>query len=255
MPVPGAMAEDAVRGQAVAIPAKGASIGGYLARPRTGRGPGLLVLHEAFGLNEHIRDLARRFAGAGFVALAPDLYSRSGAADPADLAAVMAQMFALPDAQVIEDLDAAAVYLREHADAGPGVGAVGFCSGGRQALLHACSGSATLDAVVDCWGGFVLRATPDDEVTPERPVPVIDLVPSVRCPVLAVGGTDDVNPSPEDLMLLHARLRQHGKPGRVRIFEGAGHAFLADYRPTYREQPAHALWAEMLSFLRESLER
>lgn len=251
--VPGAVDPAAVLSEEVTVERDGTPVRGYLARPRSGTpAPGLLVLHEAFGLNEHIRDLARRFAGAGFVALAPDLYSRTGAPDPADMPAVLEAMFALPDEQVVADLDALAAYLRGRSDVTGAVGEIGFCAGGRQVLLHACS-SRAVDAAVDCWGGYIRRARPEAEVTASRPVPVIDLVPRLSCPLLAVGGVEDTNPSPADLAELETRLRAAGKPGRVRVFDGAGHAFLADYRPTYRPEAAHALWGEVIEFLRAHL--
>jgi carboxymethylenebutenolidase len=252
--VPGAVTHpELLETQDVTYASQGASILAYLARPRSGGPyPGLIVIHEAFGLNEHIRDVTRRFAAQGFVALAPNLYSRGPGFDPNDRSAVMAAMMALPDAQVVADLEAAARYLREQPGTTGKVGCIGFCSGGRQTLLFACSSSA-LDAAVDCWGGFITRATPTDTVTPSRPVPPIDLVDRLACPLYAVFGEEDPNPSPADAKALEERLRAAHKTFQVEIFPNAGHAFFADYRESYREAAAFALWPKVLDFFRQHL--
>ncbi|MCL8206985.1 MAG: dienelactone hydrolase family protein [Actinomycetia bacterium] len=239
--------------QHVTYAGQGATISAYLARPRSGGPyPALIVIHEAFGPNEHIHDVTRRFAAQGFVALAPNLYSRGPAFDPADRAAAMAAMFALPDAQAVADLEGAARFLREQPGTTGKVGCIGFCSGGRQTLLLACS-STVLDAAVDCWGGFITRATPTDVVTETRPVPVIDLVDRLACPLYAVFGAEDANPSPADAKLLEERLAAAHKTYTVEIFPDAGHAFFADYRDTYREAAAFALWPKVLDFFRRHL--
>src|SRR6202034_3888766 len=105
----------------------------YLARPKArGTYPGVLILHEAFGLVEHERDVARRFANAGFIALAPDIYSRVGALKNAsDMTEVRAKMFGIPDAQLVRDFEAAAAFVRSQPGASGKVGCVGFCVGGR----------------------------------------------------------------------------------------------------------------------------
>ena len=160
---------------------------GYLARPKApGTYPGVVILHEAFGLVEHERDVARRFAQAGFIALAPDVYSRVGALKNAtDMKEVMAKMFGIADAQLVRDFEAAAGFVRAQPGSNGKVGCVGFCVGGRWTLLFACS-SDKVNAAVDCWGGFIHRATPDAETTPARPKPILDLVGQLHCPLFAV---------------------------------------------------------------------
>ena len=147
----------------------------YVARGvGAGPRPGIIVIHEAFGMVPHISDLARRFAGAGYNAIAPNLYSRGGSPDPTDFPEVFKVMFAKSDAEAVADLDAAAAHLRGLDNANGKVGVIGFCSGGRQTLLFACSSQAP-DAAIDCWGGFVDRATPDDITTANRPTPVAEI--------------------------------------------------------------------------------
>ncbi len=140
--------------------ARGDQVGAYLAAPAdAGAHPGIVVIHEAGGLGEHIRDVANRFANLGYTALGVDLYTREGGPPPlSDMQAVMERLFAMSDATALGDLEAAADLLRARPDANGKVGCIGFCMGGRFALLFACA-SARLDAVVDCWGGFIDRAT------------------------------------------------------------------------------------------------
>jgi carboxymethylenebutenolidase len=233
----------------VTFTSDGYAMQAYLARPRKPGGyPGVLVLHEAFGLVEHTRDVARRFANVGLIALAPNVYSRIGApADPKDMNTVRTKMFGLNDSQIVADLEAAAAFLRAQQGASGKVGCVGFCVGGRWTLLLACS-SGKIDAAIDCWGGFIMRATPEAVTMAERPTPVIDMVSRLRCPLYAVVGEEDQNPSPADANDLRSRLQNAGKTATVEVFKNAGHAFFADYRPSYREAAAFELWPKMVSF-------
>jgi carboxymethylenebutenolidase len=125
--------------------------------------------------------------------------------------------------------------------------------GGRYTLLFACS-SDRLNAAVDCWGGFIDKATPDQRSTPERPVPPLELADKLRCPLLAAIGAEDQNPSPEIGAQLLERASSSGREVKVDIYEGAGHAFFADYRPTYRPEPAAKLWGEIVPFFARHLQ-
>lgn len=254
MPVPGEVKNpEALRTSDVRIASEPGTINGYLAQPATaGAYPGIIVIHEAFGIVEHIKDIARRFANIGFNALAPDLYTRVGPPDPNSMDSVLPKMFGLSDAQVVRDLESAAAHLRGLPGATGKVGVIGFCSGGRQTLLFACS-SDKVDAAVDCWGGFIQRAKPDAETTPERPTKVIDLASNLRCPLLAVFGAEDQNPSVADAEEMRSRLTQAGKTFEMKIFQDAGHAFLADYRPHYREKAAFELWPQIVAFFETHL--
>lgn len=237
-----------VRIEEVVFASDGSAVDAYLARPaEEGPRAGIVVVHEIFGLVDHIRDVARRFANIGYDALSPDLYSRVGAPESLEVDVARAKAFSLDDAQVVRDLESAAGYLRGLDDATGKVGLIGFCSGGRYALLAACT-SGAFDAAVDCWGGFLTRATPDEETTPTRPTRAIDLAGSLRCPLYAVFGENDSNPSPDVARELERRLPAEGPPGTVEVFAGAGHAFFADYRPTYVEAAAFELWPKVLRF-------
>jgi carboxymethylenebutenolidase len=254
--VPGALTDtSAVSAQDVLFAgADGELVGGYVACPNDeDRHPGLIVIHEAGGLREHIKDVTRRFANVGYVALAVDLYAREGGPPPTDdMQAVLARLFSMPDARILADLEGAADLLRNRPDTTGKVGCVGFCMGGRLTLMFACA-SDRLDAAVDCWGGFIDAATPDRRSTPQRPVPPLEMVPRLHCPLMAAIGAEDHNPSPEIGERLRQALEQTPHETRVDVYQGAGHAFFADYRPTYRPQPAALLWERMVPFLARHL--
>jgi carboxymethylenebutenolidase len=233
----------------------GVQVNGYLARPAgPGSHPGVIVIHEASGLIDHIRDVSNRFANIGYVALAVDLYTREGGPPPmGDMQAVMERLFAIPDARVLGDLEGAADYLRGREDVSGRVGCIGFCMGGRYTLLFACS-SDRLDAAVDCWGGFIDKATPEQRSTPERPVPPLELADRLHCPLLAAIGAEDQNPFPATGEQLRKRAAKSGQEVKVDVYEGAGHAFFADYRPLYRPEPAAKLWQEIVPFFARHLQ-
>jgi carboxymethylenebutenolidase len=234
--------------------AGGEQINGYLARPaEAGTRPGMIVIHEAGGLADHIRDVVARFANIGYVTLGVDLYTRDGGPpDTSDLPALFARLFSMSDATVLGDLEGAADHLRARGDVSGKVGCIGFCMGGRYTLLFACA-SDRLDAAVDCWGGFIDRATPDERSTPERPTPPLELAPQLSCPLMAAIGAEDQNPSPALAEEIGERTRAAGQEVDVEVYEGAGHAFFADYRPSYRPAPAAELWARVVPFLERHL--
>src|SRR5438067_12890803 len=185
--VPGVVTDPSrIKGGVIALSSGGGNIAAYLAQPnQPGNYPGIVVIQEAFGLVDHICDLARRFANIGYNACAPALYwRRGGPTNPEDINTVFPVMFGLPDSEAVQDLEAAAACLRSLPGATGKVGAIGFCSGGRHTLLFACS-SNKVDAAVDCWGGFTHRATPDAESTPARPTPILNLVDRLSLPLFA----------------------------------------------------------------------
>lgn len=253
--VPGALTDRSrVIAEELVVDSGGSPLRAHLARPATpGTRPGIVVVHEAFGLNDHIRDVADRLANVGFDALAPELYSREGPPQPeADWNVLRAKMSAMPDSRVVADLEACAAHLRSLDGASGRVGCIGFCMGGRCALLFGAN-SGSVDAVVDCWGGNLDRAGPDAETTAARPQRVIDMLDGVRCPVLLVGGAEDQNPSPDLLREVKSRLAAQGVDVRLDLYDDAGHAFFADYRPSYNEIAAHALWPRIVEFFERTL--
>jgi carboxymethylenebutenolidase len=257
--VPGAVTDpDGVRAEDLTYTgAEGTPVNGYLAAPAApagaAGGPAIVVIHEAGGLGEHIKDVTNRLANLGYLALGVDLYTREGGPPPLqDMQAVMTRLFSMSDATALGDLEGAADFLRTRENCNGKVACIGFCMGGRFTLLFACA-SDRLDAAVDCWGGFIDKATPQARSTAARPTPPLEIADRLTCPLLAVIGAEDQNPSPE----LGEQLREHaaasGQEVKVDVYEGAGHAFFADHRPNYRPGPAAKLWPEIVSFLSRHL--
>jgi carboxymethylenebutenolidase len=154
------------------------------------------------------------------------------------------------DAQVTRDVDAPATWLKAQPYSSGRVGIIGFCSGGRQAYMLACT-LDSIDAAVDCWGGRVIP-TPE-EVTPLRPRPVIEMTPDMRVPLLGIFGNDDQNPDVEQVNQTEAVLRQHGKDYEFHRYDGAGHGFFATDRPGYRPEQAVDGWKKVFGFFERHL--
>ena len=228
----------------------GQTLRAYAAWPEGGGTlPGLVIVPDVRGLAEHYRDVARRFAGEGFVALAVDLYSREGAPDLPDMSAVLGWIRALPDTRVLADLAAAVGYLgrRDEVDA-HAIGITGFCLGGQYALMAAC----VVPGIAACvsWYGM-LRYAETDAVKPASP---LDLAPELQCPYLGLFGEDDALIPLTDVLELKHILEQADKRFEIVTYPGAGHAFFNDTRPdTYRAEAARAAWPRALTFLRRQL--
>jgi len=214
-----------------------------------GRRPGVIVVPDVRGLSEHYRDVARRFAAEGFFALAVDLYSREGAPELPDMAAVFRWIAALPDTRVLGDLAAAIGYLgrRPEVDA-HAIGITGFCLGGQYALMAAC----TVPGLAACvsWYGMLRYA----ETNATKPASPLDLAPDLQCPYLGLfGGADALIPA-VDVADLRAILEQAEKRFEIVTYPGAGHAFFNDTRPdTYHSDAAGDAWPRAVAFLRRQL--
>jgi carboxymethylenebutenolidase len=220
---------------------------GYAAWPRGAHPlPGLVLVPDVRGLSEHYRDVARRFAAEGFFTLAVDLYSREGAPDLPDMAAVFRWMRALPDRRVLADLAAAVECLAGRSEVrADAIGITGFCMGGQYALMAAC----TVERLVACvsWYGM-LRYAETDELKPVSP---LGLAPGLVCPYLGLFGADDAIIPVADVEALRAILTRAGKTFEFEVYPGAGHAFFNDTRPdVYRPETAADAWRRALGFLR-----
>ena len=227
----------------------GAQIDAYMSRPAAqGRYPGVVVVMEAMGLLDHIKDVARRFAAEGYIAVAPNLYTREGSPDPDNLDEVRKLLFAAPDSQPVADLEGAADYIRSQPDCTGKVGAIGFCTGGRYTLVLACK-SNVLEAAIDSAGGYIVEETQ----TAARPVSPIDMIPTLSCPLLALFGEEDSNPPPAHAARLKDELEKHGKAYEIRMYPNTGHAFFADYRPSYRPAAAQDMWHRVVVFYEKHL--
>ena len=230
------------------IPVADGELPGYRAAPADGGPfPTVLVVQEIFGVHEHIRDVCRRLAGAGYLAVAPELYARQGdVSRMSDVQQIVGQVVAkVPDAQVLADLDATAAWAARSGRGDPEKLAVtGFCWGGRIVWLYAAH-SAKLRAGVAWYGRL---EGPADPLHPRHP---LELAGALKAPVLGLyGGADEGIPS-ESIERMRAALKKAGSPSEIVVYPGAPHGFHADYRPSYRESEAKDGWQRMLAWFRK----
>lgn len=231
--------------------AQGDEIEAYLARPEGGqqRG-GVVVIHHMPGYDRGTKEIVRRFAELGYDAICPNLYWREApGAAPDDAAAVGRARGGVPDERLVGDVAGAAEALRALPTSNGRVGVIGYCSGGRQAVLAACS--LDLDAAVDCYGAFVTGNPP--EGFPLRVTNLVDRLPQLRAPLLGLFGAEDKYPGPEQVGELERILTEHGKEFDFHSYEGAGHAFFATDRPSYNVAAANDGWERITAFYAKHL--
>lgn len=228
----------------VKIKVKDGEIPAYRAMPATGKDfPVVLVVQEIFGVHEHIKDICRRFAKKGYLAVAPDLYVRQG--DVSNLTAfpeILKIVSKVPDEQVMADLDATVAWVKEtgkgNADK---LGITGFCWGGRIVWLYSAH-NPNLKAGAAWYGRLVGMADP---LHPKNP---IDLVNDLKAPVLGLyGGADNGIPN-NTVEQMQKALKVAGKPGEIVLYPETPHGFHADYRPTYRKEHADNGWKRLLDW-------
>jgi carboxymethylenebutenolidase len=238
---------DAVLAETINLRADGGDlIPAYFARPMgDGPYPGVVVIHHMPGYDESTKEIARTFAVNGYTALCPNLHHREApGAAPADASQAVRDAGGVPDARCIADVDAAAHYLRDVPSSNGKVGVIGYCSGGRQAYLVACS--LPFDAAVDCYGGGVNASA--DQLTERTPVAPIDLTANLSCPLLGLFGAQDKRPSPADVAAIDAELQRHGKTFEFHSYPDAGHAFFSVDRPMYNVAAALYGWQRIWDF-------
>jgi carboxymethylenebutenolidase len=213
---------------------EGETLTGYLACPAgEGRWPGLVVIQEWWGLDEHIKDVARRFAGEGFAVLAPDLYHGAVASEPDEARELV---MALDTDEAVREIRQAVAFLgAQDYVAGSQVGIVGFCLGGRL-VLQTVRVEGHLGAAVAFYGS---------PLTPQEAT-------KVRVPVLGLYGAQDQIPVP-DVRAMHEAFDRAGVENELYVYEGASHAFFNDTRPTYRPEAATDAWPRTLAWFRKHL--
>jgi carboxymethylenebutenolidase len=214
------------------------------------RAPVLLVVHEIFGVHEHIKDLCRRFAKLGYFAIAPDLFARQGDATkvPDIKQLVQTIVSKASDTQVLGDLDATLAWAARQPRANvERLGITGFCWGGRITWLYAAHQPALKAGVA--WYGKVVGDK--DELHPKHPV---DIASELRAPVLGLYGGQDHGISQESLAQMKSALAQSpsdaAKRCELHVYPDAGHAFAADYRPSYRKADAEDGFKRMQAWLK-----
>ena len=219
----------------------------YRAQPRGKTGvPVVLVISEIFGVHEHIKDVARRFAKQGYMAIAPDLFVRQG--DPtkvANIADLMKDIIArTPDAQVMSDLDTVVAWAKQRGGDTEKLGITGFCWGGRITWLYAAH-NLDVKAGVAWYGRLVGEATP---MTPKHP---IDVAQNLKVPVLGLYGGKDGGIPLDTVKRMQAALDKGNSRSTIHVYPDADHAFHADYRPNYNELDAKDGWNRALAWFRK----
>lgn len=223
--------------ETVSFGADGADAPGYLARPGDGGPhPGVVVIQEVWGLDEHIKDVTRRFANEGFVAVAPDLYRGKIAIDIEEARKIRMEM---QFDQAMLDLQGALDYLKGRDDVAPKkLGVIGFCMGGSLTQQIALQ-SADVGAAAAYYGG---RGAP----SPEE-------MAAIRCELLALYGEEDQGIPQETVDALRGALERAGRPHEIVVYPGAPHAFFNDTRPSYRDEAAQDAWRRTLALFRRAL--
>jgi carboxymethylenebutenolidase len=221
-------------GQMVKFPANGGTTDGYLATPASGKGPGILVIQEWWGLVGHIKSVADRFAAEGFTALAPDMYHGKTADEP-DAAGKL--FMALNIGQAEKDLKGAATYLAQHSSTAK-LGVIGFCMGGQLALFAATL-NPNIGATVDFYGVH-------PNVKPDYS--------KLSGPVLGIFAEKDAFVTPETAKQVDAEIRKAGKQSEIHIYPGVDHAFFNDEnKGAYNKPAADDAWRRVLAFFRGNL--
>jgi carboxymethylenebutenolidase len=243
---------DGILAETTAINGHGGDlIEAYFARP-LGPGPfgSVVVIHHLPGYDAATKEIVRRFATLGYVAVMPNLYSREApGARPDDAAALVRAQGGVPDDRLVGEVAGAAAYLRALPYTNGKVGVIGYCSGGRQSFLAATS--LPLDAAVDCYGAFVVGAVP--EGMPLKVGPIVDRAPQLNCPLLGLFGAEDQYPSPEHVLELQQALDAAGKTYEFHSYADAGHGFFATDRPSYRPAAATEGWQRIEEFFARCL--
>ena len=235
------------------IPIGSFQLPAYVSRPEKAKGnlPIIIVVSEIFGVHEYIADVTRRFAKLGYLAIAPEFFTRAG--DPntyGTIAEIQSNIVAkTPDAQVLNDLQGALVWAGKNGGDLKRVGVTGFCWGGRITWL-----SATLPQVKAgvAWYGRVIG-----EKTENSPRHPVDLAADLKVPVLGLYGGADTGISLESVDQMRAALAQAApknpaaKASLIEVYPDAPHAFHADYRATYREGPAKDGWEKCIAWFKK----
>ncbi len=238
----------------VKIPVSDGQIPAYRAMPSKGKKfPVALVVQEIFGVHEHIKDICRRFAKLGYMAIAPALYARQGDVSGMQMEDIMKVVAKVPDSQVMSDLDASVAYARStgKADA-KHVGITGFCWGGRIVWLYSAH-SKDLDAGVAWYGRLV--AAPNAKPNPLMPQQPIDLVDQLHAPVLGLYGGKDQGIPQDTVEQMKAALKKSkskaAQGSEIIVYPEAGHGFNADYRPSYNKEAATDGWRRLQAWFKQ----
>jgi carboxymethylenebutenolidase len=227
------------------VPIGGYSMPVYEARPASGPpAPVVLVISEIWGVHEYIRDCTRRFAKAGFYAVAPELFQREGGVGQIpNVQDVLKIVLAVPRKQVLGDAAAAIDWAKKRPGArADRVGVTGWCWGGSTAIQVAATNPDIKAAVA--WYGPPARPYPDSP----NPVTGFDLAKDIKVPFLGLFGETDKSPTPEDAKRFGELVSQHNKNVEIVVYPAVGHGFHADYRPSYNVAAAGDAWKRCIGW-------
>jgi carboxymethylenebutenolidase len=233
----------------VTIPVPDGKVPGYQAMPAGGGPfPVIVVVQEIFGVHEHIKDICRRLAKLGYLAVAPELYARQGDVSKMEnIQEIISQVVSkVPDSQVISDLDATVAWVKASGKGNTGkLGVTGFCWGGRIVWLYVAH-NPNVKAGVAWYGRLV---NPPDALHPKNP---IDLVAALKAPVLGLYGAADQGIPVDSVEKMRAALKEAKNPSEIVLYPDTPHAFFADYRPSYRKDQAEDGWKRMLAWFKQN---
>lgn len=232
----------------ITITVDGQTVPVYRAQPEGKSNlPVVLVISEIFGVHEHIADVARRFAKLGYLALAPDLFVRQG--DPqksASIAELQRDIIAkTPDTQVMTDLDAVVAWAKSNGGNPDKIVMTGFCWGGRVTWMYAAHNPSIKAGVA--WYGRLIGTS--NAMTPRHP---IDIATTLNVPVLGLYGAKDTGITEDSIKAMKALLAKGPNKSTFVIYPNSGHAFHADYRPSYVEADAKDGWGRMLAWFKQN---
>jgi carboxymethylenebutenolidase len=235
----------------VKIPTKDGEIPAYRALPAKGRNfPTVLVVQEIFGVHEHIKDICRRFAKAGYLAVAPELYARQGDVSKLPMGDIISKVVSkVPDAQVMSDLDAAVAWAKTNGGNTGKLGVTGFCWGGRIVWLYAAH-NPKLKAGVAWYGRLV--PPPPDRASPLQPKHPIEVIAAMKAPVLGLYAGKDGGIPNDTVEQMKKALKDAGKKSEIILYPDAQHGFHADYRPQYNKESATDGWNRLLAWFRKN---
>ncbi|TFZ53824.1 dienelactone hydrolase family protein [Serratia proteamaculans] len=237
--------EQGIHAGETTIPSQGDNLPAYIAKPADSSGPFpvVLVVQEIFGVHEHIQDVCRRLAKQGYLAIAPELYFRQGdARDYTDISELFQKLvLKVPDRQVLADLDHAAHWATRHGGDAGKLAITGFCWGGRISWLYAAH-NPQLKAAVAWYGKLVGEKTLN---SPKQP---IDVATQLSAPVLGLYGGQDTSIPQDTVESMRQALRAANADAEILVYPDAGHAFYADYRPSYDAEAAADGWQRMLTW-------
>jgi carboxymethylenebutenolidase len=229
------------------VRAEGGELPIFVARPASGGPhPGVIVMMEAFGLNQHIKNVAARIAREGYITVAPDLYYRdpNSVVGYDQLPEAIRLMTGLWDSKILQDIDAVVAFLQKQPDITNRIGMTGFCMGGRITFLAACNNSA-INAAVPFYGGGIAAVMQRSDRTP---IPPLEYAEKLQAPMLLFFGGKDAFIPPEHVDKIKSRLAELGKDAQTIVYPEADHGFFCEERSSYDAESASDAWRRLLAF-------